>query len=261
MTALSAARHTNQRARGYIATRPMAAALTAYAGGLAMRNAAGDITKGSSALALIGIGRFLETKTNAGAAGAETIRVEEGIFNWVNSGGGAEVTAADIGKVCYAVDDQTVARTSGSGARSPAGIVMDVSAADGVWVLSGEEVLTAWLAGRKRFVPLRLTTIAGAGSPAYRTVSPISGLLTRIRSVIELALTTANATLTASIAGTPVTGGVITVTQAGSAAGDIDEAVPTAARYVNAGDELKIVVTGTQDAAAPANVVFEIDAD
>jgi hypothetical protein len=105
------------------------------------------------------------------------------------------------------------------------------------------------------------STRPGSGSPAYRAVSPFSGLLTKIQSVIELALTSADATLTASIAGNAVTNGVLTLTQSGSAAGDKDSATPTAANYVTAGDELKIVVTGSQAAAAPANVVFEIDAD
>jgi len=262
MTALSAARRNSlQRERGFIEAKPMAATLTVHQGGMAMRNASGYYTKATAALALVGVGRFLEGKTNAGSAGDDTVRIEEGIFNWANSSSDDEITIADIGKVCFAVDDQTVAKTSGSGTRSPAGIVMGVDTHLGVWVMMGEEVLTAWLAQRKKMVPLRLTTLAGSGSPAYRTISPFSGLLTSIMSVIEAALTTANATLTASIGGVAVTNGVITVTQAASAAGDKDSATPTAANYVNAGDELKIVVTGTQDAAAPANAVFEIDAD
>jgi hypothetical protein len=40
---------------------------------------------------------------------------------------------ADVGKQCYLVDDQTVAKTDGTNTRSPAGFVRDVDA-DGVWV-------------------------------------------------------------------------------------------------------------------------------
>ena len=153
-----------------------------------------------------------------------------------------------------------MAKTSGSGVRSPAGVVVGVDDL-GVQVEMGEAVLAAFLAGRKKLVSLRLTTIAGSGSPVYRTISPFAGVLTKIQSVTEGALTTADATLTAKIAGVAVTNGVITVTQSGSAAGDKDSATPTAANYVAAGDELSITVTGTQASATAANVIFEIDAD
>ena len=43
------------------------------------------------------------------------------------------ITLADIGKDCFIVDDQTVAKTDGAGTRSRAGRVFDVDA-DGVWV-------------------------------------------------------------------------------------------------------------------------------
>lgn len=43
------------------------------------------------------------------------------------------IALADIGSDCYIVDDQTVAKTSGSATRSVAGKIFDVDAA-GVWV-------------------------------------------------------------------------------------------------------------------------------
>lgn len=259
MTALSADRNT-PRQEGDLRSGGLAAGVLVYAGAIVMRNASGYLTKGQAATGLIGVGRAEERKTGGAGAGDETLRYRPGIYRFANSSSGDAITAAETGDVCYVVDDQTVAKTSNSGTRSPAGFVREVDSL-GVWVELDEVRLSAWLAQRKKLVTLRLTTIAGSGSPAYRTISPWSGRLTAIQSVIEGALTTADATLTASIAGNAVTGGVITVTQSGSAAGDKDSATPSAANYVTAGDELKIVVTGSQASATAANVIFEIDAD
>lgn len=259
MTALAAARNTPQLL-GDIRSGPLAASVVVFAGAMLMRNAAGYLTKGAAATGLVGVGRAEESATGGSAAGDEAIRYKPGRFRFANSSSTDEITLADIGKVVFCVDDQTVAKTSGSGGRSPAGFVSDVDD-HGVWVEFDEARLQTWVKQRKRFVPLRLTTIAGSGSPAYRTISPFSGRVTLISSVTEGALTTADATLTGAIAGTAITGGVLTITQSGSAAGDKDTATPTAANYVTAGDELKVTVTGTQASATAANVVFEIDAD
>ena len=43
------------------------------------------------------------------------------------------IARAEIGDTCFAVDDQTVAKTDGSESRSAAGIIRDVDA-QGVWV-------------------------------------------------------------------------------------------------------------------------------
>lgn len=259
MTALAAGRNTPFRLPGLL-SGALAASVVVFAGAIVMRNASGYLTKGQTALNLVGAGVAEEAKTGGASAGDETIRYRAAVHRLVNSASTDAITIADIGRVCYAVDDQTVAKTSGSGTRSPVGFVADVDSL-GVWVEFDEAKLRNWIAQRKRIVQLRLTTIAGSGSPVYRAISPFSGLVTRIQSIIELALTTGDATLTPAIAGTNITGGAITVTQSGSAAGDKDSATPTAANYVTAGDALTVTVTGSQNAAAPANLIFEIDAD
>lgn len=145
MTALSADRNT-RRIEGEVKVLDVAAAQLVFAGALVMRNAAGYAVKGATGLGLRGAGRAEERIDNsAGAAGDLSIKIREGIFTFGNSASTDEITAADIGRVCYAVDDQTVARTSGSNARSPAGIVAGVSSS-GVDVLLDEELLGAALA-------------------------------------------------------------------------------------------------------------------
>ena len=50
-----------------------------------------------------------------------------------NSAAGDAITRAEIGDVCYIVDDETVAKTNGTSTRSAAGTIRDVDA-QGVWV-------------------------------------------------------------------------------------------------------------------------------
>ena len=61
------------------------------------------------------------------------MRVSVRPSQFANSAATDAITLADIGKDCFIVDDQTVAKTDGSGTRSRAGRVFDVDA-DGVWV-------------------------------------------------------------------------------------------------------------------------------
>lgn len=58
-----------------------------------------------------------------GAAAAADVEVEYGVFNWANSAGADEIAADDVGKLCYAVDNQTVALTSNGGTRQIAGLI------------------------------------------------------------------------------------------------------------------------------------------
>jgi hypothetical protein len=141
--ALTADRNT-PRAEGDVKVLGVAAATTIYAGAIVMRNAAGYATKGAAALNLIGVGRADARAVNAGSAGDITIPVREGIFRFANSAGGDLITIADIGKPCYAVDDQTVAKTDGTGARSIAGFIHEVDEL-GVWVRFDEAAVRSFV--------------------------------------------------------------------------------------------------------------------
>jgi hypothetical protein len=231
------------------------AAVKIFAGALVMRNASGYATKGATALGAHGIGRADEQIDNsAGNAGDKKIKVREGTFRFDNSSSADQITIADIGKVCYVVDDATVAKTHGSNTRSPAGIVVGVDTL-GVHVLMN----AAALSRRRVFVPVRVATLVGAG--VYRQLSIHAGRVVKIWSVIEGVLTTGDATLTAKINGVAITNGLITITQSGSAAGDKDSADPTAANVVAIGDELSLTVGGSNATATVANALFEIELD
>jgi hypothetical protein len=133
MSALTTERDTPRRT-GDRLSLPAAAAKTYFAGALVARDAAGRATPGATAAGLRGVGRCQETVDNsAGGNDAVQVPIERGIFRFGNSADADALGRGDIGQDCYMVDDQTVAKTDGTGTRSVAGKVFDVDAL-GVWV-------------------------------------------------------------------------------------------------------------------------------
>ncbi len=141
MVALTSERNTRNRI-GDLRVEPMAATVKIWSGSLIMRNAAGYLTKGATATGCVGVGRAEKTVDNTGAAGAASVEYRLGSFLFANSASGDLITIADIGKACFIVDDQTVAKTDGTGTRSRAGIV-DAVEATGVWVRMDEALAGA----------------------------------------------------------------------------------------------------------------------
>jgi hypothetical protein len=132
MAALTADRDTKRR-DGVQYEFPVAANTTLYAGGIACVNASNYATPGATATTLKSVGVVEETVTNGAVAGAVRVKVRRGVYRFANSAAGDAIALADVGADCYIVDDQTVAKTTGSATRSVAGVVRDVDA-DGVWV-------------------------------------------------------------------------------------------------------------------------------
>ncbi|SFZ85995.1 hypothetical protein SAMN02983003_3167 [Devosia enhydra] len=145
MAALSADRNT-PRAEGDIRQGGLAATVLVYAGAIVMRNASGFLTKGQAATGLVGVGRAEERKTGGASAGDEPLKYRPGTYRFGNSASSDAITIAEIGDVCFVVDDQTVAKTDGGGTRSAAGFIDSVDA-QGVWVRFDEAMLVSHLAG------------------------------------------------------------------------------------------------------------------
>lgn len=131
--ALSSDRNTPRR-DGELVTLPVAASKLIYAGAIVARDSSGNATPGATATTLLGMGRAeVRADNSTGSAGDITVDVRRGVFRFANSAAADAITRAEIGTSCYIVDDQTVAKTSGSSTRSVAGTVFDVDS-DGVWV-------------------------------------------------------------------------------------------------------------------------------
>ena len=92
-------------------------------------------------------------------------------------------------------------------------------------------------------------------------VAPFRGSIKRVYSVIYNAITVANAVWTVESNGTAVTGVSVTVTQSGSAAGDVDSGTPTALYYVNEGDTIEFVSDGASTTACPTTFTAVIERD
>lgn len=127
MTALTADRKTPQYGRGLHPEKrylPVAASTKIYAGSQVALNASGYAVPASAdpTLRIMGIADA-QADNSAGTAGAIYVTVLRGCFGLVNSSSTDAISATDIGALCYAADDQTVARTSNRGARPVVGRV------------------------------------------------------------------------------------------------------------------------------------------
>lgn len=133
MVTLTAARNT-PAAIGDERQVPVAANAVIFQGGLVQINATGFAVPATATAANVTIGRAEDSVNNTGGAnGAQVVCARRGRFRFANSAAGDLITRSDIGKPCYVVDDQTVAKTNNAGARPVAGTVYDVDA-QGVWV-------------------------------------------------------------------------------------------------------------------------------
>jgi hypothetical protein len=89
---------------------------------------------------LIVVGVMQEQVDNtAGAAGDLKATAQKGVYRFANSANADAITDSDVGSVCFAVDDQTVAKTDNGATRSPAGKIVQVDTI-GVWVAVGADV-------------------------------------------------------------------------------------------------------------------------
>lgn len=113
------------------------AVVKAFKGSLVGINSAGYLEPAAAGsnkqLKIIGCFDSDTTDNTGGNAGDKSGNVKRGVFKFANSATTDALTVADLGRICYAADDQTVARTPALGARPAAGRVRQVDS-DGVWV-------------------------------------------------------------------------------------------------------------------------------
>ena len=132
------------------------------------------------------------------------------------------------------------------------------SDANGWFVLTNTSgVITSTAAGESAtYLTARITDVSTAET--VWTPCPVAGVITKIYSVIAGTIATAPAVLTTSIGGVGITDGVISITDSGSAAGDVDVVTPTALNVVAVGDALSVVTSGASTNAIQCEVLYEI---
>lgn len=226
MTALAASRNTPQRgtlAVSDVVELPVADNVKGYAGGIAVLSG-GYVQAATAALGLVGIGRIeadFDNTVAGHAAGAFNVRVRPGVFLYANGTGADAIAQANVGQLCYLIDDQTVGLTDGNGARSPAGVIMEYTSG-GIYVAIGMQsnhgagVPQGAAPQFSISIPVpAMSAIANAGVLA-RFTPGFAGRIKSIQFQVTTAVTTAAkaATLTPAIAGTSVTGGACALTSA-----------------------------------------------
>ncbi len=112
---------------------------TIYAGSLVATNSSGYAVRASADVTLKIWGVAEKQSVNAGSAGDINVLVRKGCFYFAQTG--TTITKADVGKLCYASDDQTVSLSDSSGTRPAAGVVMQVRADAQVAVYVGQPAL------------------------------------------------------------------------------------------------------------------------
>ncbi len=132
MTALGAFRDTRQIGGPIVPSAlavrnfPIAATTSIYAGGMVATDSSGNAVPASASTALKIWGIAQATKLNTvaagyGTAGQLTIDVMPGTHSLTNGSGANAITAAHVGRICYASDDNIVNLTDGAGLYPPAG--------------------------------------------------------------------------------------------------------------------------------------------
>lgn len=109
----------------------------------------------------------------------------------------------------------------------------------------------------KVFVTHVINNISTAGS--HWVVPGIAGNIVKITTVIDGAITGADCILTFEIGGTAITSSAITITQSGSAAGNVDSSTPSAARTVTAAQPVEIISNGGSSGTVRCTVTLELD--
>lgn len=142
MTATTENRLTDEKGEGTIARTfpavPVAASTTIRHGVMVGINLSGYLVEVSADPSIRVLGRSEEYVDNsAGSAGDKTCKVKRGIFGWENSATTQALADAHVGRICYAVDNQTVALRNPTGEYPIAGRVYDVDADGQVFVEHG----------------------------------------------------------------------------------------------------------------------------
>lgn len=108
-----------------------------------------------------------------------------------------------------------------------------------------------------KFLTVVLDDVSTAGSawvvPGFR------GKIKKICSVIDGAIATDDAAITVEIGGTAVTGAGITIANSGSAAGDVDTAVPTALNTFSPDQPVEVITDGASTNTVKAVFTLECE--
>lgn len=109
---------------------------------------------------------------------------------------------------------------------------------------------------KTKLVTVAIGDVSTAGS--VWVVPGFAGTIVGISNVIDAAITGADSGLTFEIGGVAVTDAAVTITQAGSAAGDVDQSTPSALNVITAVQAVEVVKDGASTTTSNGVVTLEI---
>lgn len=127
---------------------------------------------------------------------------------------------------------------------------------DNKLILGGSVETPAGANLKTKLVTIAIGDVSTAGS--VFGVPGVAGTIVKISNVIDAAITGADAGLTFEIGGTAVTGAAITIANAGSAAGDVDQSTPSALNVITASEAIEVVKDGLSSTTSNGVVTLEI---
>lgn len=222
------------------------------------------------------IGDPISMKTVPITAGAAltkgSLQLVEDTYGWLFS----DLANGDEGNIVYACDKMTIGKDAtqaisagdklylntttevvspvNAGADILVGVALKDAAAAATTVLAAID--TKMAEAKTEILKIHMTDVSTAGS--YFTTSHLVGKIIKIYTVLGGAIITADAALTFKIGGTLITGSAITITQAGSAAGDQDNSAPTALNVLALGDLVEAITDGASGNTVPVDIVFVV---
>ena len=134
-----------------------------------------------------------------------------------------------------------------------------VSVADGAGSTSWTDIISPLKAANRIALTTRFADISTAAS--VFVASPMAGTVIGIYVTLHGAITVANSTVTAKIAGVAMSGVSITVAYSGSAGGSVFSGEPTGNNTVAAGQAIEILTDGGSTTAMAADVTILIDTE
>lgn len=127
---------------------------------------------------------------------------------------------------------------------------------DNKLVIGGSIATGSGASLKTKTVTVAIGDVSAAGS--VFVVPGVAGTIVAISNVIDAAITGADAGLTFEIDGAAITDAAITITQAGSAVGDVDQSAPSALNVITSAQAIEVVKDGSSTTASNGVVTFEI---
>lgn len=128
---------------------------------------------------------------------------------------------------------------------------------DNILVLGGSVQDASGNNHKLRYLTAQIADVSTAASIFIHV--PFNGTLKKLHGRLQAAITGANAVITSEKNGVLITDGGFTVTQSGSAAGDLDTATPSAGNVFEAGDVLEVITDGASTGAAIEFITAEFE--